>query len=191
MANKPVTEIEYNLIIAYMRSGMNIKTAASLIGCTEDTVSKYWHLYEAMIDNGSRGTFRDALAFRKSAAGITAVGADDVEQIIRMRKEGATIFQISMRTGINARSVMYHIRKNDPYHRLLHNRLNENGAMPTKSEEAWIVKPEYCKGCIYFGKLGSTDCCDYTFLTGHARHEMPSVCTRKKMKSRRGRTEDK
>lgn len=44
--------------------------------------------------------------------------------------------------------------------------------------DGFCVANEWCKGCMYYGRLGAIRCCDYTYLTGHAKKiEGEPACT--------------
>lgn len=48
----------------------------------------------------------------------------------------------------------------------------------TFTEDGFYASSKWCSGCMYFGSLGSTPCCDYTYLTGHAKkREGEPACT--------------
>lgn len=47
-----------------------------------------------------------------------------------------------------------------------------------KHENGFYASSKWCSGCMYFGKFGRTPCCDYTYLTGHAKlREGEPACT--------------
>lgn len=84
------------------------------------------------------------------------------ERVIMLHDNGKTFDQIARLMGIGREQC----------------RISYSRNAKKRHESGFYASSKWCSGCMYFGRLGSTPCCDYTYLTGHAKlREGEPACT--------------